>query len=238
MLSRAACGGEAQDERRLESRDEGWLIAKMHSLQIVKKGLVPYEEAWEYQRQTHASRLAGDIPDTLILLEHPPVYTFGKNSDQSNLIDAGDAQIIRSDRGGDITWHGPGQLVGYPIINLENHKKSVSWYMRSLEEVIIKTLQHYDIKGERISGMTGVWIGNQKVCAMGVRLSRWVTMHGFALNVRPDMSYFNGMIPCGIKGKGVVSMQELLGDEITIEAVSLPLIQAFQQVFEFDKVID
>jgi len=210
----------------------------MSELRIKKKGLVPYEEAWEYQRQVHASRLAGEISDTLILLEHPPVYTFGKNSDQSNLIDARDAQVIQSDRGGDITWHGPGQLVGYPIINLEDHKKSVSWYMRNLEDVIIQTLQHFNITGERISGMTGVWVGNQKVCAMGVRLSRWVTMHGFALNVRPDMSYFNGMIPCGIQGKGVVSMKELLGTEITIEAVSQPLVKAFQAVFEFDKIID
>ena len=210
----------------------------MSVLQIIKKGLVPYEEAWEYQRLLHAQRRASEISDTLILLEHPPVYTFGKNSDQSNLIDARDAQVIQSDRGGDITWHGPGQLVGYPIINLEDHKKSVSWYMRNLEEVIIQTLHHYDITGERISGMTGVWVGNQKVCAMGVRLSKWVTMHGFALNVRPDMSYFNGMIPCGIKGKGVVSMQELLGHEITTEAVSRPLIQAFQAVFEFDRVED
>ncbi len=209
----------------------------MHSLQIIKKGLVPYEAAWEYQRQTHASRLAGERPDTLILIEHPPVYTFGKNSDQSNLINARDAQVIQSDRGGDITWHGPGQLVGYPIINLEDHKKSVSWYMRNLEEVIILTLKHFEIKGERISGMTGVWVGNQKVCAMGVRLSRWVTMHGFALNVGPDMSYFNGMIPCGLKGMGVVSMQELLGREISIEEVAQPLIQTFQAVFEFDNIV-
>jgi len=209
----------------------------MSSLQIIKQGLVPYEEAWDYQRRLHARRLAGEIPDTLILLEHPPVYTFGKNSDHSNLIDARDAQIIQSDRGGDITWHGPGQLVGYPIINLEDHQKSVSWYMRNLEEVIIKTLEHHDIKGERISGLTGVWVGRQKICAMGVRLSRWVTMHGFALNVGPDMSYFNGMIPCGIKGKGVVSMQELLDTGITVEDVFQPLIQAFQTVFEFDKVI-
>ena len=129
-------------------------------------------------------------------------------------------------------------VVGYPILNLEDHKKSVSWYMRNLEEVIIQTLQHFDIKGERISGMTGVWVGNQKVCAMGVRLSRWVTMHGFALNVRPDMSYFNGMIPCGIKGKGVVSMQDLLGVEIMIEEVTPLLIEAFQTTFKFDDIID
>jgi len=206
----------------------------MSQLDVIKKGLVPYQSAWEFQRELHALRLAGDIPDTLVLLEHPPVYTFGKNADRSNLIDPRDAEVIQSDRGGDITWHGPGQLVGYPIMNLENHKKSVSWYMRNLEEVIINTLDHFGISGERISGMTGVWVGNQKVCAMGVRLSRWVTMHGFALNVRPDMSYFDGMLPCGIKGKGVVSMKELLGNEIKIEDVIPPLTQAFRFVFDFD----
>ncbi len=205
----------------------------MPQLDVITKGLIPYETAWKYQRELHAQRLAGDIPDTLVLLEHPPVYTFGKNSDRSNLIDPQDAEVIQSDRGGDITWHGPGQLVGYPIINLEEHKKSVSWYMRNLEEVIISTLKEFEISGDRISGMTGVWVGNQKVCAMGVRLSRWVTMHGFALNVRPDMSYFNGMIPCGIKGKGVVSMKDLLGKEIEIEDVIPPLIQAFRSVFNF-----
>ena len=205
----------------------------MPQLDVITKGLIPYETAWKYQRELHAQRLAGDIPDTLVLLEHPPVYTFGKNSDRSNLIDPQDAEVIQSDRGGDITWHGPGQLVGYPIINLEEHKKSVSWYMRNLEEVIISTLKEFEISGDRISGMTGVWVGNQKICAMGVRLSRWVTMHGFALNVRPDMSYFNGMIPCGIKGKGVVSMKDLLGKEIEIEDVIPPLIQAFRSVFNF-----
>jgi len=210
----------------------------MSNLTIIKKGLVPYEEAWEYQRKIHASRLAGERGDTLILLEHPPVYTFGKNSDRSNLINARDAQVIQSDRGGDITWHGPGQLVGYPIINLEDHKKSVSWYMRNLEEVIIQTLQTYEIEGGRIPGMTGVWVGDKKVCAMGVRLSKWVTMHGFALNVRPDMSYFNGMIPCGIKGKGVVSMKELLGREISVDEVTAPLLQAFKSVFGFEEIVD
>lgn len=208
----------------------------MKILNIIKKGQVPYAEAWEFQREIHAKRLAGEIPDTLIFIEHPPVYTLGKNSDTSNLIDPRDAEVIKSDRGGDITWHGPGQLVGYPIINLEDHKKSVSWYMRNLEEVIIRTLQSFDIEAGRITGLTGVWVGNLKVCAMGVRLSRWVTMHGFALNVNPDMSYFSGMIPCGIQGKGVVSMEALLSRPIRTEEVVLPLTQAFQAVFGYDSI--
>ncbi len=210
----------------------------MTNLERIIKGVVPYEEALAFQREKHASRLAGTISDTLILLEHPPVYTLGKNAGIANLIDPRDAEVIQSDRGGDITWHGPGQLVGYPIINLENHKKSVSWYMRNLEEVIIQTLLHYEISGGRISGMTGVWVEDRKICAMGVRLSRWVTMHGFALNVGPDMSYFDGMIPCGIKGKGVVSLNELLGKKIELEDVIPILSRAFQEIFEYDKIID
>jgi len=206
----------------------------MSALHIIKKGQVPYREAWDFQREIHARRLAGEIPDTLILVEHPPVFTLGKNADDRNLIDPGDAEVIQSDRGGDITWHGPGQLIGYPVINLEDHRKSVSWYMRNLEEVIILTLKQFDINSERITGLTGVWVGDRKVCAMGVRLSRWVTMHGFALNVDPDMSYFNGMIPCGIQDKGVVSMQALLSREIKTKEVILPLTQAFQAVFEYD----
>jgi lipoate-protein ligase B len=210
----------------------------MSKLQIIKKGQIPYEEAWAFQRELHAKRLAGSIPDTLVLLEHPPVYTLGKNAGDKNLIDARDADVIQSDRGGDITWHGPGQIVGYPIINLEDHKKSVSWYMRNLEEVIIQTIAAFGIESDRISGLTGVWVGNQKVAAMGVRLSRWVTMHGFALNVRPDMSYFNGMIPCGIEGKGVTSLKELLHREISIEEVTPLLIEAFQTTFNFENIID
>jgi len=210
----------------------------MSELSIIKKGLVPYKEAWEFQREIHSRRLAGERPDTLIFIEHPPVYTLGKNNDDSNLIDPRDAEVIQSDRGGDITWHGPGQLVGYPIINLEDHKKSVSWYMRSLEEVIILTLGQFNIESARISGLTGVWVGNLKVCAMGVRLSRWISMHGFALNVNPDMSYFSGMIPCGIQGKGVVSMKDLLQREISPEEVIPHLIQAFQTVFEYDSILD
>lgn len=208
----------------------------LRTLQVIKQGVVPYQEGWDLQRELHAKRVEREINDTLVLLEHPPVYTLGKNAGNENLIDPGDAEVIQSDRGGDITWHGPGQLVGYPIFNLEEHKKSVSWYMRSLEAVIIETLKTFDIESGRLEGLTGVWVGNQKVCAMGVRLSRWVTMHGFALNVRPEMSYFQGMIPCGIQGKGVTSMKDLLGREVSIEEVYSPLIQEFRRVFGFDEI--
>ena len=210
---------------------------EMKTLKIIEHGVVPYESAWQQQRELHSSRLAGEIEDTLVLLEHPPVYTLGKNVGKENLLDPMDAEVIQSDRGGDITWHGPGQIVGYPIFNLEDHKKSVSWYMRSLEDVIIKTLAHFDISSDRIKGMTGVWVGDGKVCAMGVRLSRWVTMHGFALNVAPNMSYFGGMIPCGIQGKRVVSMKELLGRDISIEEVTPHIITSFQAVFGFEEIV-
>jgi len=209
----------------------------MPALKLLQKGLLPYRTAWALQQQLHEQRRNSAIPDTLILLEHPPVYTFGKNADHENLLNARDAEVVQSDRGGDITWHGPGQLVGYPILNLKDHRQSVSWYMRQLEEVIIRVLQHFNIPAGRIDKLTGVWVADRKICAMGVRLSRWVTMHGFALNVGPDMSYFDGMIPCGIKGKGVVSMNEILEEQLTINDVIPILTSSFQRVFEFDDVI-
>lgn len=202
---------------------------------IIKSlGNVPYMTAWEIQKEHHAARLAGEIPDTLLLVEHPPVYTFGKNANQSNLLNPRDAEVIQSDRGGDITWHGPGQIVGYPILNLKEHKPSVSWYMRSLEEVIIQTLRSFDIESGRINGLTGVWVGDRKICAMGVRLSHWVTMHGFALNVSPDLSYFAGMIPCGITDKGVTSMALELNRKIEISEVIPEIAHSFQNVFGFE----
>ena len=174
----------------------------------------------------------------MILLEHPPVYTFGKNADHDNLLNARDAEVVQSDRGGDITWHGPGQLVGYPILNPKDHRQSVSWYMRQLEEVVIRVLQHFDISAGRIDKLTGVWVADRKICAMGVRLSHWVTMHGFALNVRPDMSYFDGMIPCGIQGKGVISMAEILTEAPQVTDVNPVLVRHFQDVFGFDQIIE
>ena len=164
-----------------------------------------YETVLSMQKDLQEQRIKGGIPDTLILVEHEPVYTLGKNANKDHLLQSRDKSIEVFDvgRGGDVTFHGPGQLVGYPILDLRNYKKSVSWYMRRLEELIIMVLKEFDIKGSRIKGLTGVWVNNKKIAAQGVRISRWVTMHGFSINVCPQLSYYNGIIPCGIFNKEV-----------------------------------
>ena len=163
------------------------------------------------QKELHKNRVANNISDIVLLLEHEHVYTLGKNADRNLLLDSKpqNTEVVQIDRGGEVTYHGPGQLVCYPIIDLHDYKMSVSWYMRMLENVVIDCLQSYGIESGRKEGLTGVWVGDDKICAMGVRLSRWVTMHGFAFNLNPDMTYFDGMIPCGIFEYGVTSLQEL-----------------------------
>ena len=158
----------------------------------------------------------------ILYLEHDAVYTFGKNADKNHLLPSypKDANVVQIDRGGDITYHGPGQLVGYPIINLNHFKKSISWYMRSLEEVIIKFLLENEILSKRIDGLTGVWVSDEKICALGVRLAKWTSMHGFALNINPEMKYFDGMIPCGIFEYGVTSLTELLNKEFKTDEIA------------------
>ena len=141
-------------------------------------------------------------------------------------------QIVESDRGGQITYHGPGQLIGYPIVNLNHFTKSVSWFMRSLEQIIIMTLHEYNISADRKEGMTGVWVDNEKICAMGVRLSRWTSMHGFALNIKPDMKYFDCMIPCGIFDYGVTSMYDVLSKEIEVKEIIEKISHNFTRVFK------
>ena len=205
-------------------------------VQIEDLGSKEYQEAWDYQvelfdaivakkminrnsNQTHPTK------NYLIFVEHPHVYTIGKSGDLSNLLlnekqlKAKGATFYKSNRGGDITYHGPGQIVGYPIFDLENFFTDIHKYLRYLEEAIILTLKEYDLNGERSDGETGVWfdIGTpfaRKICALGVRCSRWVSMHGFALNVNVDLGYFDNIIPCGIKGKAVTSMEAELGRKI------------------------
>jgi lipoyl(octanoyl) transferase len=200
-------------------------------------GLVDYAAALELQRERVARRKAGAIPDTLLLLEHPHVYTLGRNARRENMLVSPEwlasrgAQLFQTDRGGDVTYHGPGQLVGYPILDLTQHRRDISWYMRSLEEVLIRMAQDYGIEAGRSEGAAGVWVGDDKLAAMGVHLSRWVTSHGFALNVSTDLGFFEWIVPCGLQGKGVTSLAKLLGRAVDMEEVAARVVEHFGAVF-------
>ena len=203
------------------------------NLQVQDLGLCSYKEVWDLQKNIHAERIAGKDQDTLLLVEHTPVYTFGKNAEKNHLLQhyPKNVQIYHIERGGDITFDGPGQLVGYPILDLNNYKKSISWYMRSLEQVIIDTLNLYGLEAIRKDGLTGVWIGDEKIAALGVRISRWVTMHGFALNVNTNLDYYDGIIPCGILEYGVTSMEKLFNYKINMDDMKKNLISCFRNIF-------
>ena len=229
-------------------------------------GTIDYLAAWNYQEQLmqrnllkkslgydHAntagndgSGLNADTQHYLLLLEHPPVYTLGKSGKTANIL-ISDAELLQRNigfykinRGGDITFHGPGQLVGYPVLDLERFGKDIGKYLRNLEEVIIRTLADYGLSGERSPGETGVWLDpsikgkERKICAMDVRCSRWVTMHGFALNVNTDLSYFDHIIPCGIVNKQVTSLQKELNKSLPVDAVKEKVKRHFEDVFDVE----
>tara|TARA_B100001971_G_scaffold211941_1_gene240789 strand:- start:323 stop:970 length:648 start_codon:yes stop_codon:yes gene_type:complete len=200
---------------------------------VQNMGRKSYKAVWDLQIKMQQQRIRGEIEDTLILVEHDPVYTLGKNADKDHLLQSRDesVDVFNVERGGDITFHGPGQLVGYPILDLSNYKKSVSWYMRTLEQVLIDTLIEFKIIAQRNDGLTGVWVGDEKIAALGVRISRWVTMHGFALNVNPDLSFYDGIIPCGIFDHGVTSMEQLLGKTQNNDNVKNVVIKKFNKYF-------
>ncbi len=209
---------------------------------VEQLGVVDYAEGLCLQRECVAARKAGEIPDTLLLLEHPHVYTLGRNAKKENILlpreqlAARGAQVIEIDRGGDVTYHGPGQLVGYPILDLTQHRRDIAWYMRALEEVLIEVAGEYGIQAGRLAGAPGVWVGNDKLAAMGVHISRWVTSHGFALNVNTDLHYFDFIIPCGLRDKGVTSLQKLLGRRVEIDDVAERLARHFGRVFDLEMV--
>jgi len=212
--------------------------------QVENLGLVDYAEGLRLQRERVAARKAGVIPDTLLLLEHPHVYTLGRNAKKQNLlISAGElaargAQVFEIDRGGDVTYHGPGQLVGYPILDLAQHRRDIAWYMRSLEEVFIAVASEYEIQAGRLGGAPGVWVGNDKLVALGVHISRWVTSHGFAFNVNTDLRYFEWIVPCGLRDKGVTSLQKLLGRRVEMEEVAEKVVRHFGRVFDLETVLE
>jgi len=203
------------------------------TIQYFWLGKQPYRAIWELQKQLHKKRVAGKIPDLVLFQEHNHVYTLGKNADPDLLLDSkpDDIDVVPIDRGGQVTYHGPGQLVGYPILDLHNYQMSVSWYMRSLEGVIIKSLQKLGLETSRKEGLPGVWVGDEKICAMGVRLSRWVTMHGFAINLNPDMKYYDSMIPCGIFDYGVTSIHEQ-GININMQTLVENITSSFRSLFK------
>ncbi|MCZ8198097.1 MAG: lipoyl(octanoyl) transferase LipB [Flavobacterium sp.] len=223
-------------------------------IQLKDLGNLDYKKTWDYQEelfkgivdvkiQNRKDETNISTPNYFLFVEHPHVYTLGKSGDISNLLlsekqlEAKGATFYKINRGGDITYHGPGQIVGYPILDLENFFTDIHKYLRFLEEVIILTLADYNIIGTRSEGETGVWLGvgtpfARKICAMGVRASRWVTMHGFALNVNADLGYFDNIIPCGIKGKAVTSLHAELGKEINEEEVKEKILNYFKQLFE------
>ncbi|MDF2874369.1 MAG: lipB [Sporomusa sp.] len=199
-------------------------------------GRIPYTEAWQLQQEIAAARRSGSGKDTLLLVEHLPVYTLGRSGSKSNikvsdevLLTAG-LEVIEVDRGGDVTYHGPGQLVGYPILDLRGYQQDLHRYAEMLEEVIIRTLDQYGIKGFRENGLTGVWTASGKIAAIGIGARGWVTMHGFALNVHPDMDYFGLINPCGITNRPVVSMQAL-GVDVTLDKVSKKMVEQFADIF-------
>ena len=196
-------------------------------------GIRSYQEVWDLQKDFQKKRIEKRLDDTLILVEHEPVYTLGKNANKNHLLQSRDrsVNVFDIERGGDITFHGPGQLVGYPIIDLSYYRRSVSWYMRRLEQLAIDVLKDFGISASRIKGLTGVWVGEEKIAAQGVRISRWVTMHGFSLNVNPDLSFFDGIIPCGIFDHGITSMEELLGSAQDMDDVKAMVVEKFNNLF-------
>ena len=209
-------------------------------IDIQDLGKLFYKKTWNYQKELLKKRSNNEINDTLILVEHEPVFTLGKNADENHILQncPDNIKTYHIERGGDVTYHGPGQLVGYPILDLRNYKKSISWYMRSLEQVIIDTLFDYNITANRKKGLTGVWCNNEKIAALGVRVSRWITMHGFSLNIDPNLNHYKSIIPCGIFEHGVTSMSGVLNKTVDYEHVKKTIIKKFLYQFSIDYTLD
>ncbi|MDP4600624.1 MAG: lipoyl(octanoyl) transferase LipB [Polaribacter sp.] len=223
------------------------------TINLIELGFKDYKEVWDFQSEllqeivtikteNRKNQLQKNTQNHFLFVEHPHVYTLGKSGDLSNLLlneqqlAAKGATFYKINRGGDITYHGPGQIVGYPILDLENFFTDIHKYLRLLEETIILTIAEYGLKGERSEGETGVWLDvgtpfARKICAMGIRSSRWVTMHGFALNVNVDLGYFDNIIPCGIRGKAVTSMEVELGQKVEMEAIKKRILKHFMTLF-------
>jgi lipoyl(octanoyl) transferase len=211
----------------------------VRQVQVRRLGVIPYADGLEIQKQLVEQRRAGEIPDQLLLLEHPPVITLGvkTRNNRSNIVaapstlEAEGVEVYESGRGGDVTYHGPGQLVGYLIIDLKPDRCDVHRYVRDIEEVMIRTAASFGIEASRLAGLTGAWVGNEKLAAIGVRIARWITSHGFAFNVNTTLNHFDLIVPCGISDKGVTSLQKLVGHDIPMVEVEDAVELAFRRVF-------
>ena len=209
------------------------------TIEVRRLGTIDYQAALDLQAQLVERRKQGLIPDQLLLLEHPPVITLGvrTRSDRSHVLESEAALaakgvgLFETGRGGDVTYHGPGQLVGYPIVDLKPARCDVHRYVRDLEEVLIRAVDAFGVRAGRIEGLTGIWVGDQKLAAIGVRISRWVTSHGFALNVNTDLSHFGLIVPCGITDKGVTSLERLLGHALPMDEVAETVARQFAALF-------
>jgi len=213
--------------------------ADTHTLEVRRLGVVPYAEALEVQKALVEERRAGRVPNLLLLLQHPPVITLGVRKSSRANVTATDAQLAArgvevhdTGRGGDVTYHGPGQIVGYPILDLRPDRCDVHRYVRDLEEVMIRVCADYGITAGRVGGMSGTWVASEKIGAIGVRISRWITSHGFAFNVNTNLQDFQLIVPCGIADRGVTSLQKLLGRPLSIEEVEERMMARFAEVFD------
>lgn len=203
----------------------------MSTLEILDLGTREYREVWELQHELVARRVAGKIGDTLVLVEHPPVFTVGRAAQTAVPNQIENIPCWAIERGGQMTYHGPGQLVGYPIIDLRARARDIQRYLRNLEEVLILTLADFGIAASRHSGLTGVWVREKKIASIGIAIKRWVSYHGFALNVSIDLSFFRAIQPCGLDGSVMTSMSEELKQPVDLKRVKLSLIRHFQQIF-------
>ncbi|HVO10415.1 MAG TPA: lipoyl(octanoyl) transferase LipB [Vicinamibacteria bacterium] len=210
----------------------------MTRLVVRRLGRVPYASGLELQQRLVSERQAGRAADHLLLLEHDPVFTLGRNARRENVLFPAELlrergfEVFETGRGGDVTYHGPGQVVGYPILELPPERRDVHRYVRDLEEVMIRACADYGVLAHRVAGLTGAWVGADKIGAIGVRIARWVTSHGFALNVCTDLSAFDLIVPCGIRGRGVTSLERLLGRRVTVAEVMDRLALHFASVFQ------
>jgi len=211
----------------------------VREIHVARLGVVPYAEGLELQRRLVEQRRSGEIPDQLLLLEPPPVITLGVRTRNGRshvlasdaALEAQGVGVFETGRGGDVTYHGPGQLVGYPILDLRPDRCDVHRYVRDLEEVLIRTAAAFGVEASRAAGLTGVWVGNEKLAAIGVRIARWVTSHGFAFNVTTNLGHFGLIVPCGITDRGVTSLARLLGRAVPMTDVESAVVSAFRAVF-------